>query len=223
MRASFELVRRHPALIWFPVISTCCLVLSAGFWIFDGAWLHAVNAAWFLYVPLVAVGRFSWCRGFCSTWTRSCSSAGTSIRLARRRCSASSCSAGSPCRPRQAWSGRCSQSSCIASRPAEARKSRWPSQPVASRVSRSLLGPCHQFSSNRRDPRAKFLPSLDVRGAQFGRVGNHVDLGDSATGDRETDHCNPPLGGHDDHARGPVHDCRARVGGKSASALKHLS
>jgi len=59
MRASFELVRRHPALIWFPVISTCCLVLSAGFWIFEGAWLHAVNAAWFFYVPLVAIGMYS--------------------------------------------------------------------------------------------------------------------------------------------------------------------
>ncbi|TMM24242.1 MAG: hypothetical protein E6F94_09850 [Actinobacteria bacterium] len=59
MRASFELVRREPALLWFPVISTCCLVVSAGFWIFEGAWLYAVNGAWFLYVPLVAIGLYS--------------------------------------------------------------------------------------------------------------------------------------------------------------------
>ena len=59
MRASFELVRRDPALLWFPVVSTCCLVLSAGFWIFEGAWLYAVNGAWFFYVPLVAIGLYS--------------------------------------------------------------------------------------------------------------------------------------------------------------------
>ena len=59
MRASFELVRREPALLWFPVISTCCLVVSAGFWIFEGAWLYAVNGAWFLYVPLAAIGLYS--------------------------------------------------------------------------------------------------------------------------------------------------------------------
>jgi hypothetical protein len=58
MRASFELVRRDPALLWFPVVSTCCLVLSAGFWIFEGAWLYAVNGAWFFYVPLVAIGLY---------------------------------------------------------------------------------------------------------------------------------------------------------------------
>ena len=59
MRASFELVRQDPALLWFPVVSTCCLVLIAGFWIFEGAWLYAVNGAWFLYLPLVAIGLYS--------------------------------------------------------------------------------------------------------------------------------------------------------------------
>ena len=59
MRASFELVRRDPALLWFPVISTCCLALTAGFWIFEGAWLYAINGAWFFYVPLVAIGLYS--------------------------------------------------------------------------------------------------------------------------------------------------------------------
>ena len=59
MRASFELVRRDLALLWFPVISACCLVLIAGFWIFEGAWLYAVNSAWFFYVPLVAIGLYS--------------------------------------------------------------------------------------------------------------------------------------------------------------------
>ena len=59
MRASLELVRQDPALLWFPVVSTCCLVLIAGFWIFEGAWLYAVNGAWFLYLPLVAIGLYS--------------------------------------------------------------------------------------------------------------------------------------------------------------------
>jgi hypothetical protein len=59
MRASFELVRRDPALLWFPVVSASCLALIAGFWIFEGAWLYAVNGPWFLYVPLVAVALYS--------------------------------------------------------------------------------------------------------------------------------------------------------------------
>ena len=59
MRASFELVRREPALLWFPAISTACLVLVAGFWIFEGAWLYAVDAAWVFYLPLVAIGIYS--------------------------------------------------------------------------------------------------------------------------------------------------------------------
>src|SRR5689334_14962353 len=59
MRTSFDLVRRHPALLWFPVISTACLVVIAGFWIFEGAWLYAVDAGWFFYVPLVAIGIYS--------------------------------------------------------------------------------------------------------------------------------------------------------------------
>jgi hypothetical protein len=59
MRASFELVRQDPALLWFPVVSTCCLALIAAFWIFEGAWLYAVNGAWFLYVPLLAIGLYS--------------------------------------------------------------------------------------------------------------------------------------------------------------------
>jgi len=59
MQASFELVRREPALLWFPVISTACLVLVAGFWIFEGAWLYAMNGSWFFYLPLVASGIYS--------------------------------------------------------------------------------------------------------------------------------------------------------------------
>jgi hypothetical protein len=42
-----------------PVVSTCCLALIAAFWIFAGAWLYAVNGAWFLYVPLLAIGLYS--------------------------------------------------------------------------------------------------------------------------------------------------------------------
>ena len=59
MHASFELVRRDPALLWFPVGSASCLALIAGFWIFEGAWLHAVNGPWFFYVPLIVVALYS--------------------------------------------------------------------------------------------------------------------------------------------------------------------
>jgi hypothetical protein len=59
MRASFDVVRRHPRLLWFPVISTACLVVIAGFWIFQGAWLYAVRGPALLYVPLVAAGLYS--------------------------------------------------------------------------------------------------------------------------------------------------------------------
>lgn len=59
MRASYELVRQDPGLLWFPVISTCCLAVSTGFWLFEGAWLYAVSGPWFLYPPLVAVALYS--------------------------------------------------------------------------------------------------------------------------------------------------------------------
>src|SRR5947209_507275 len=37
MRASFDVVRANPALLWFPVASTVCLVVVTLFWIFEGA------------------------------------------------------------------------------------------------------------------------------------------------------------------------------------------
>jgi len=59
MRASLDVVRRDRALLWFPVISTGCLALTAGFWIFEGAWLYAVRGPALLFVPLVVVGLYS--------------------------------------------------------------------------------------------------------------------------------------------------------------------
>jgi hypothetical protein len=59
MRASFDVVRRNRALLWFPVISTGCLALTAGFWIFEGAWLRSVRGPGLLFVPLVAAGLYS--------------------------------------------------------------------------------------------------------------------------------------------------------------------
>jgi len=59
MRASFELVRRDRGLLWFPVVSTVCLALTAGFWIFEGTWLYAVRSPWLFYVPLVVLGLYS--------------------------------------------------------------------------------------------------------------------------------------------------------------------
>jgi len=59
MRASFDVVRANPALLWFPVVSTLCLVLVTLFWIFEGAWLYAVSGPWVLFVPLVLAGVYS--------------------------------------------------------------------------------------------------------------------------------------------------------------------
>jgi uncharacterized protein DUF6159 len=59
MRASFDVVRRRPALLWFPVISTASLALTAGYWILEGAWLYTVSGRSVLFVPLVIAGLYS--------------------------------------------------------------------------------------------------------------------------------------------------------------------
>jgi hypothetical protein len=59
MRTSFDVVRREPALLWFPVISTGCLALTAGYWILEGAWLYQVSGRSLLFVPLVIAGLYS--------------------------------------------------------------------------------------------------------------------------------------------------------------------
>jgi hypothetical protein len=41
------------------VISTGCLALTAGFWIFEGAWLYAISGPGLLFVPLVVAGLYS--------------------------------------------------------------------------------------------------------------------------------------------------------------------
>jgi hypothetical protein len=59
MRASFDLVRRRRRLLWFPAISTACLALTAGFWIYEGAWLYAIDSPWLGYVPVIVLGLYS--------------------------------------------------------------------------------------------------------------------------------------------------------------------
>jgi hypothetical protein len=59
LRASADVLRNAPALLWFPVLSTCCLLVAAGFWIFEGAWLVAVSGPAVLFVPLVLFGLYS--------------------------------------------------------------------------------------------------------------------------------------------------------------------
>src|SRR5207248_5305341 len=56
---SLEIVRRHRALLWFPVISTGCLALTGGFWIYEGTWLYAMRGPELLYVPVVVAGLYS--------------------------------------------------------------------------------------------------------------------------------------------------------------------
>src|SRR3954447_17775061 len=58
MRASFDVVRRRPSLLWFPVISTACLALTAGYWILQGAWLYEARGRSLLFVPLVIAGLY---------------------------------------------------------------------------------------------------------------------------------------------------------------------
>ena len=59
MRASFDVVRRDLRLLWFPVISTACLALTACFWIFEGAWLKAVSGPGIFFALLVLAGLYS--------------------------------------------------------------------------------------------------------------------------------------------------------------------
>jgi hypothetical protein len=59
MRASFGVVRQHPGLLWFPVISTCCLAVTALFWIAQGSWLYEAQGKSLLFVPFVAAGLYA--------------------------------------------------------------------------------------------------------------------------------------------------------------------
>jgi hypothetical protein len=59
MRASFGIVRQNPTLLWFPVISTACLALTAGFWIVQGAYLHTAHGPGLLFVPLVVAALYT--------------------------------------------------------------------------------------------------------------------------------------------------------------------
>ena len=58
MRASYELVRRRPALLVFPLVSTLCLAVSAGFWIFEGFWFYASGVP-LLLLPIALLGAYT--------------------------------------------------------------------------------------------------------------------------------------------------------------------
>ena len=59
VRTSWGVVRRDPALLWFPIVSTVCLALTAGFWIVQGAYVYAANGPRLLFVPVVIAGLYS--------------------------------------------------------------------------------------------------------------------------------------------------------------------
>lgn len=59
MRDSLAVVRRNAALLWFPVISTLCLVALSGFWILWGASLYETDGRSLWLVPLVVAGLYS--------------------------------------------------------------------------------------------------------------------------------------------------------------------
>src|SRR4051812_13809066 len=59
MRTSFEVVRRDPGLLWFPVISVACLAATAGFWVYTGDSLYQLRGRSLILVPVVIVGLYS--------------------------------------------------------------------------------------------------------------------------------------------------------------------
>jgi hypothetical protein len=59
MRTSVDLVRHDKALLWFPAVSTFCLVVASGFWLFEAEWIHVVNGPWPAYVLLALAGLYS--------------------------------------------------------------------------------------------------------------------------------------------------------------------
>ena len=59
VRTSFGLVRHDPSLLWFPVASTFCFLLTAGFWLVAGAWVYTLAGSWFVVVPVVVLGLYS--------------------------------------------------------------------------------------------------------------------------------------------------------------------
>ena len=59
MRTSFAVVRRERELLWFPVLSTGCLAVTAGYWILQGASLYEARGRSLLFVPLVLAALYS--------------------------------------------------------------------------------------------------------------------------------------------------------------------
>jgi hypothetical protein len=58
MRASWVLVRHDRTLLWFPVASTFCFLVTAGFWLYEGAWLYSLHGPWLVFVPLIALALY---------------------------------------------------------------------------------------------------------------------------------------------------------------------
>lgn len=59
MRTSFDLVRHDRGLLWFPAASTCCFLLTAAFWLYEGTWLYSVHGPLVLFVPLLVLALYS--------------------------------------------------------------------------------------------------------------------------------------------------------------------
>ena len=59
MRSSFVLVRHDHALLWFPVASTACFLVTAGFWLYEGTWVYSLHGPWVLFVPVVVLALYS--------------------------------------------------------------------------------------------------------------------------------------------------------------------
>jgi hypothetical protein len=59
MRVSFALVRHDRTLLWYPLASSVCFVVTAAFWVYEGVWLSTIRGTQLFYLPLVLAGLYS--------------------------------------------------------------------------------------------------------------------------------------------------------------------
>ena len=59
MRDSYAVVRRNPTLLWFPVMSTVCLAITAGYWVLEGKSLYDGHSNVLVLVPVVLAALYT--------------------------------------------------------------------------------------------------------------------------------------------------------------------
>jgi len=59
MGDSYAVVRRNPTLLWFPVMSTVCLAITAGYWVLEGKSLYDGHSNVLVLVPVVLAALYT--------------------------------------------------------------------------------------------------------------------------------------------------------------------